>query len=178
MKYNVEVNHEDLGEFESAERLWQAIGEYNLAKVNDDTLADWENIDDSSVPTLLKEAKDQGFIEDYDLEEVPDRENLEDYLDNALDYPEQVGAKLEDVLTGAREFAGLKITDDQIKEYVRQYNEGADSQTGLYDEIMDQVVRAIEDVDFNKLTQWVDWVGGIDTAANFMEEAKMLEEEN
>ena len=42
--------------------------------------------------------------------------------------------------------------------------------TGLYDEIEDQVVRAIDNVDFNKLTQWVDWVGGDDTAANLLEE--------
>ena len=167
MLYNVKVNHEDLGEFESAEKLWQAISEADLAAGD---LATWEDIDDSSVPALLKEAKDQGFIDDYDLEEIPDREPLEDYLDNALDYPEQVGADLTDVLTGAREFAGLKINDDQIKEYVRQYNEGADSHTGLYDEIEDQVVRAIDNVDFNKLTQWVDWVGGDDTAANLLEE--------
>ena len=170
MIYNVKVNHEDLGEFESAEKLWQAIGEYDLAKVNDDTLADWEDIDDSSVPTLLKEAKDQGFIDDYDLEEIPDREPLEDYLGDALEYPEQVGVKLTDVLTGAREFAGLKITDDQIKEYVRQYQEGADSHTGLYDGIEDKVMRAIEKVNYDKLTSWVDWVGGDDTAANMTEE--------
>lgn len=166
MIYNVKVNHEDLGEFESAELLWQAIGEYGLAKVDDDNLADWEDIDDSSVPALLKEAKEQGFIDDYDLEEIPDREPLEDYLNNALDYPEQVGADLTDVLTGAREYAGLKVTDDQIKEYVRQYNEGADSHTGLYDEIEDQIVRAIDKVDYQGLVQWVDWVGGDDTAAN------------
>ena len=170
MLYNVKVNHEDLGEFESAEKLWQAIGEYDLAKVNDDTLADWEDIDDSSVPTLLKEAKDQGFIDDYDLEEVPDREPLEDYLNNALDYPEQVGADLTDVLTGAREYAGLKVTDDQVKEYVRQYNEGADNHTGLYDEIEDQVVRAIEDVGYDGLASWADWVGGDDTAVNLTNE--------
>lgn len=173
--YDVTVNNENLGEFEldEAERLWQAIGEYNLAKVNDDTLADWENIDDSSVPTLLKEAKDQGFIDDYNLEEVPDREPLEDYLNDALEYPEHVNPTdeaLTALLTGAREFAGLKITDDQIKEYVRQYHEGADSHTGLYDEIMDQVVRSFNKVDYDKLVAWVDWVGGDDTAANLLEE--------
>ena len=167
MIYSVKVNHEDLGEFESAEKLWQAIGEADLVNGN---LADWEDLDDSSVPTLLKEAKDQGFIDDYDLEEVPDREPLEDYLNNALDYPEQVGANLADVLTGAREYAGLKITDDQVKEYVRQYNEGPDYYTGLHDEIEDQVVRAIDKVDYDMLTCWVDWVGGDDTAANLVEE--------
>lgn len=170
MIYSVKVNHEDLGEFEEAEKLWQAISEEGLADVDDDTLANWEEIDDSSIPTMLKEAKQQGFIDDYDLEEVPDRESLEDYLNNALEFPEQVGADLAAVLSGAREFAGLKVTDDQIKEYVRQYNEGADSHTGLYDEIEDQVVRAIDKVDFDKLTQWVDWVGGDDTAANFLNE--------
>lgn len=134
-------------------------------------LADWEDIDDSSVPSLLKAAQDQGFIDDYDLEEIPDREPLEDYLEDALEYPEHVNPvdeALTAVLTGAREFAGLKITDDQIKEYVRQYNEGADSHTGLYDEIMDQVVRAIESVDYDKLVRWTDWVGGDDTAANLL----------
>lgn len=97
MLYNVKVNHDDLGEFESAEKLWQAISEADLVTGD---LADWEDIDDSSVPSLLKAAQDQGFIDDYDLEEIPDREPLEDYLDNALDYPEQVGADLAAVLTG------------------------------------------------------------------------------
>ena len=170
MLYNVKVNHQDLGEFESAELLWQAISEADLANVDDDTLADWEDIDDSSVPALLKEAKEQGFIDDYDLEEIPDREPLEIYLSNALEYPEQVGADLTDVLTGAREYAGLKVTDDQVKEYVRQYHEGPDSYTGLHYEIEDQVVRAIEKVDYDKLASWVDWVGGDDTAANMLEE--------
>lgn len=172
MIYNVKVNHENLGEFEDAEKLWQAISEADLANVDDDTLADWEDIDDSSVPALLKEAKDQGFIDDYDLEEVPDREPLEDYLEDALEYPEHVNPveeALTDVLTGAREFAGLKITDDQIKEYINRIAYSPDDYT---DKIEDQVVRAIEKVDYDDLTSWVDWVGGDDTAAN------MLEEEN
>lgn len=172
MKYNVKVNNQELGEFESAEKLWQAIGEYDLAKVSDDTLADWEDIDDSSVPTLLKEAKDQGFIDDYDLEETPDREPLEDYLEDALEYPEHVNPveeALTAVLTGAREFAGLKITDDQIKEYIDQITYSPNDYT---DKIEDKVTRAIESVDYDDLTSWVDWVGGDETAAN------MLEEEN
>lgn len=170
MLYNVKVNHEDLGEFESAEKVWQAISEADLVTGD---LADWEDIDDSSVLALLKEAKDQGFIDDYDLEEIPDREPLEDYLEDALEYPEHVnpvGESLTAVLTGAREFAGLKITDDQIKEYARQYNEGADSHTGLYDKIEDQIVRAIGKVDYQDLVRWVDWVGGDDTAANLLGE--------
>lgn len=168
--FNVKVNHQDLGEFESAEKLWQAIGEYDLAKVNDDTLADWEDIDDSSVPALLKEAKGQGFINDYDLEEVPDREPLEDYLEDALEYPEHVNPveeALTAVLTGAREFAGLKITDDQIREYIDRITYSPDDYT---DKVEDQVVRAIEDVDYDDLTSWVDWVGGDDTAANLVKE--------
>lgn len=177
--YNVKVNHEDLGEFEldEAERLWQAIGEFNLAKVNDDTLADWEDIDDSSVPVLLKESQKQGFIDDYDLEEIPDREPLEDYLNDALEYPEHVNPTdeaLTDLLTGAREFAGLKITDDQIKKYIDQITYSPDDYT---DKIEDQVVRAIDKVDYQGLVHWVDWVGGDDTAANMLEAEKMLEEE-
>lgn len=165
--YNVKVNHEDLGEFESAEKLWQAISEANLVTGD---LADWEDVDDSSVPALLEAAYDQSFIGDYEMQEIPNREPLEDYLGDALEYPEQVGVKLTDVLTGAREFAGLKITDNQIKEYVRQYQEGAASHTGLYDGIEDKVMRAIEKVDYDKLTSWVDWVGGDDTAVNMLEE--------
>lgn len=170
MKYNVKVNHEDLGEFESAEKLWQAISEANLVTGD---LADWEDVDDSSVPALLEAAYDQSFIGDYEMQEIPNREPLEDYLEDALEYPEHVNPveeALTAVLTGAREFAGLKITDNQIKEYVRQYQEGADSHTGLYDGIEDKVMRAIEKVDYDKLTSWVDWVGGDDTATNLLEE--------
>lgn len=171
MKYNVKVNHEDLGEFESAELLWQAISEADLAKVNDDTLADWEDIDDSSVPVLLKEAKDQGFIDDYDLEEIPDHEPLEDYLEDALEYPEHVNPveeALTALLTGAREFAGLKITDDQIKKYINRITYSPDDYT---DEIEDKLYRAIEKTDYDNLVHWVDWVGGDETAAHLLEEA-------
>lgn len=166
MKYNVKVNHEDLGEFESAEKLWQAIGEANLVTGD---LADWEDVDDSSVPALLEAAYDQSFIGDYEMQEIPNREPLEDYLGDALEYPEQVGVKLTDVLTGAREFAGLKITDDQIKEYINQITYSPNDYT---DKIDDQVTRAIWNVDYQGLVHWVDWVGSDDTAAN------MLEEEN
>ncbi|WP_269324273.1 hypothetical protein [Lactobacillus delbrueckii] len=38
MLYNVKVNHDDLGEFESAEKLWQAISEADLVTGD---LADW-----------------------------------------------------------------------------------------------------------------------------------------
>lgn len=167
MLYNVKVNHEDLGEFESAEKLWQAISEADLVTGD---LADWEDIDDSSVPALLKEAKDQGFIDDYDLEEIPDREPLEDYLEDALEYPEHVNPvdeALTAVLTGAREFAGLKITDDQIQKYIDQIMYSPDDYT---DKIEDQVVRAIGKVDYQGLVHWVDWVGGDDTAANLLGE--------
>ncbi|MCD5603292.1 hypothetical protein LOB97_00285 [Lactobacillus delbrueckii subsp. lactis] len=167
MLYNVKVNHEDLGEFESAEKLWQAISEADLVAGD---LAAWEDIDDSSVPALLKEAKDQGFIDDYDLEEIPDREPLEDYLEDALEYPEHVNPvdeALTAVLTGAREFAGLKITDDQIQKYIDQIMYSPDDYT---DKIEDQVVRAIGKVDYQGLVRWVDWVGGDDTAANLLNE--------
>lgn len=164
MKYKVKVNHEDLGEFESAEKLWQAISEANLVTGD---LADWEDVDDSSVPALLEAAYDQSFIGDYEMQEIPNREPLEDYLGDALEYPEQVGVKLTDVLTGAREFAGLKITDNQIKEYIDQITYSPNDYT---DKIEDKVTRAIEKVDYDKLTSWVDWVGGDDTADNMLEE--------
>lgn len=170
MIYSVKVNNENLGEFEEAEKLWQAISEEGLADVDDDTLANWEDIDDSSIPTMLKEAKRQGFIDDYDLEEVPDREPLEDYLEDTLEYPEHVNPveeALTAVLTGAREFAGLKITDDQIKKYIDQIMYSPDDYT---DKIEDQVVRAIGKVDYQGLVHWVDWVGGDDTAANLLSE--------
>lgn len=97
------------------------------------------------------------------------REPLEDYLNDALEYPEHVNPTdeaLTDVLTGAREFAGLKITDDQIKKYIDQISYSPDDYT---DKIEDQVVRAIDKVDYQGLVQWVDWVGGDDTANSLTE---------
>lgn len=56
-------------EFEDGERLWQAIGEqFQLVGENDaERLAEWQDLPDDDIQTLLEAAKKAGFIEDYEI---------------------------------------------------------------------------------------------------------------
>lgn len=72
------VTVEDGFKFEQGELLWQALSEQsrelNIEGIsdNEDRLADWEDLDDDSIESLLKDAKAQGFIEDYEIAEIND----------------------------------------------------------------------------------------------------------
>lgn len=46
--------------------------ELNINGISDDEdrLADWEDLDDDNIESLLKDAKEQGFIEDYEMNEL------------------------------------------------------------------------------------------------------------
>lgn len=56
-------------EFEDGERLWQAIGEqFQLVDENDaERLAEWQDLPDDDIKTLLEAAKQAGFIENYEI---------------------------------------------------------------------------------------------------------------
>lgn len=56
-------------EFEDGEHLWQAIGEqFQLVDGNDaERLAEWQDLPDDDIQTLLEAAKKAGFIEDYEI---------------------------------------------------------------------------------------------------------------
>lgn len=80
--YEVKVNGvvvetiEDGFKFSDGELLWQAMSEQsreldiNGISDTEDRLADWEDLDDDSIESLLKDAKAQGFIEDYEINEL------------------------------------------------------------------------------------------------------------
>lgn len=82
--YEVKVNGmevttvEDGFNWNGGELLWQAMSEQsrelNIEGISDteDRLADWEDLDDDSIESLLKDAKEQGFIEDYEITEIND----------------------------------------------------------------------------------------------------------
>lgn len=82
--YKVKVNNisvetvEDGFGFEQGELLWQALSEQardlGIVGISDteENLADWEDLDDSDIESLLKDAKEQGFINDYEIEEIKD----------------------------------------------------------------------------------------------------------
>ena len=67
---------EDGFKFSDGELLWQAMSEQsrelNINGISDseDRLADWEDLDDDDIESLLKDAKTQGFIEDYEINEL------------------------------------------------------------------------------------------------------------
>ena len=55
------------------EGLWQAMSEELTDLVpdgDDDRLADWQDLPDDDIETLLQSAKEEGFIKDYDIEEA------------------------------------------------------------------------------------------------------------
>lgn len=82
--YKVKVNNisvetvEDGFEFEQGELLWQALSEQardlGIVGISDteENLADWEDLDDDNIESLLKDAKEQGFIESFEIEEIKD----------------------------------------------------------------------------------------------------------
>lgn len=68
----------DSFKFEQGELLWQALSEQardlGIVGISDteENLADWEDLDDSDIESLLKDAKNQGFIESFEIEEIED----------------------------------------------------------------------------------------------------------
>lgn len=55
------------------ELLWQAMSEELTDLVpdgDDDRLNDWQNLPDDDIETLLQSAKEEGFISDYDIDEL------------------------------------------------------------------------------------------------------------
>ncbi|MEO5289137.1 hypothetical protein [Limosilactobacillus allomucosae] len=55
------------------EGLWKAMSEELTDLVpdgDDDRLADWQNLPDDNIETLLQSAKEEGFINDYDFDEA------------------------------------------------------------------------------------------------------------
>lgn len=82
--YEVKVNGilvetvEDGFNWNQGELLWQALSEQardlGIVGISDteENLADWEELDDENIKTLLEDAKEQGFIADYEIEEIED----------------------------------------------------------------------------------------------------------
>lgn len=82
--YEVKVNGnkvitvEDGFNWSQGELLWQALSEQarelNIVGISDteENLADWEDLDDDNIESLLKDAKEQGFIESFEIEEIKD----------------------------------------------------------------------------------------------------------
>ncbi|QLL77648.1 hypothetical protein GTO87_02945 [Ligilactobacillus saerimneri] len=71
--YEVKVNNIYIGTFEEADGvgLWQALSEEpGAVNVPESRLADWQDLPDDNVRTLLESAKAAGFIDDYDMDLV------------------------------------------------------------------------------------------------------------
>lgn len=74
-KYEVKANNIFIGTFEKTDgvALWQALSEEpGAVNVSESRLADWQDLPDDDIRTLLESAKVAGFIEDYDIEMVQD----------------------------------------------------------------------------------------------------------
>lgn len=88
---SVKINNVDFGLFENdiagTEQLWQAMGEFTdeswvngfslhhipqhlepFSKEEEDVLSEWNNLEDTSIEALLKDAVKHGFIDNFDLE--------------------------------------------------------------------------------------------------------------
>lgn len=82
MEYKVTVNNMEIGEFESAELLWQALSEYNadegigfeLNLPTDDEVTEWGYAPDNSIKALLAWSKSKGYIKSYEVEAERDAE--------------------------------------------------------------------------------------------------------
>ena len=70
----IKINNEELNTLEAvtmddAEMVWQAMSEqFDLIDADDETrLAEWQDLPDDDVKTLLAAAKESGFIESYEI---------------------------------------------------------------------------------------------------------------
>ena len=72
-KYEVKTNNIFIGEFEAGNgvALWQALSEEaGAVNVPESRLADWQDLPDDNIRTLLESAKAAGFIDNYDMDLV------------------------------------------------------------------------------------------------------------
>lgn len=68
--YEIKVNNIYIGTFGNADgvALWQALSEEpGAVNVSESRLADWQDLPDDDIRTLLESAKAAGFIDDYDM---------------------------------------------------------------------------------------------------------------
>ncbi len=65
-------------EFAEGERLWQAIAEqFSLVdEADEQRLAQWQDLSDTDIRSLLESAKKAEFIDDYEIEGMVDWEKL------------------------------------------------------------------------------------------------------
>lgn len=71
--YEVKVNNIYIGTFEESDgvALWQALSEEpGTVNVSESRLADWQDLPDDNIRTLLESAKAAGFIDNYDMDLV------------------------------------------------------------------------------------------------------------
>lgn len=69
--YEVKTNNVFIGAFEKADGvgLWQALSEEpGAVNVSKSRLADWQDLPDDNIRTLLESAKAAGFIDSYDMD--------------------------------------------------------------------------------------------------------------
>ena len=81
-KYEIKVNNnsvetvEDGFDWNQGELLWQALSEQardlGIVGISDteENLADWQNLDDDNIGVLLEDAKNNNFIDDYEINEL------------------------------------------------------------------------------------------------------------
>lgn len=70
----IKINNEELNTLEAvtiddAEMVWQAMSEqFDLVPDGDEArLAEWQDLPDDDVPTMLAAAKEAGFISSYEI---------------------------------------------------------------------------------------------------------------
>ncbi len=78
--FEIRVENTVLGTFENwqGESLWQAMSEeielIVIDPEDEERLAEWQNLPDDDIHTLLEAAKTAGFIDDYEVDEIEDEE--------------------------------------------------------------------------------------------------------
>lgn len=73
--WGLRADGSNIGEYEfkydDGEGLWQAMSETGMIDENDEKrLIEWQDLPDDNIEHLLSAAKKQGFIDDFELEEI------------------------------------------------------------------------------------------------------------
>ncbi len=94
---------------------------------------------------------------------------MQDGIWEEFNDPDAAGVKMEDILTGAREIMGVKLTDAQIQSVVEHYNY-ADDWTDQDEKVRDMIADATADSeDGDKLFSWMTWIDGDQAADGFID---------
>lgn len=96
---------------------------------------------------------------------------LQEELWNEFCDPEENGVNMEDVLNGAVDVMGARLTEQEIQSVVDHYND-QENWTDEDEEVRDLIADLTDSEDGNKLLVWYTYTSGDQAAQAFLDQYK------